>query len=183
MPRWPTIISYAPISAIYTPLPTTSNAAAWATRLYADESFANFLRRLTIIPDGHRCLLLLCNSGTTHICWMLRSADGAVPLPPSSYASSRGPDDPPVRPKRKCPLTGTKSATQSSSAFIPERELANGHKPIPYLPGHKRASVAVNFVPAARTPAWSRYPKANERVDGQTGSCDAEKGIQDATTL
>ncbi|KAF8748049.1 WD40 repeat-like protein [Rhizoctonia solani] len=66
---------------------------------------------------------------------------------PSSRASSRAPDDPPVRPKRERPLTGTDATAQSSVYIYARAGLSSGQHPIAHLPGHKRASVAVKFCP------------------------------------
>jgi chromatin assembly factor 1 subunit B len=101
-------------------LPTTS---AWASvKLYGDESYTNFFRRLTFSPDGG---LLLTPAG--------QFEDPSV-IPGLSDQTSRG---------RKR-TTGESSAT--SSVYIYTR--ANfARPPIAQLPGHKKASVAVRFSP------------------------------------
>lgn len=74
------------------------------------------------------------------------AARGGTPAP-SSRASSRAPDDPPVRPKRERPLTGTEATIQSSVYIYGRAGLSSGQNPIAHLPGYKRASVAVKFCP------------------------------------
>ncbi|KAG9124991.1 hypothetical protein FRC07_009435 [Ceratobasidium sp. 392] len=135
-----------PLPAIRTPLPTSSNTAAWATKLYGDENFTNFFRRLTFSPDG---ALMLTPAGQfddhgAHI----PTTDARAGTPaPSSRASSRAPDDPPVRPKREKPLTGAEATVQSSVYIYARAGLSSGQNPIAHLPGYKRASVAVKFCP------------------------------------
>ncbi|CAE6424658.1 unnamed protein product [Rhizoctonia solani] len=136
-----------PLPAIRTPLPTSSNTAAWATKLYGDENFTNFFRRLTFSPDG---ALMLTPAGQfedhSHALEVAVSGRGGTPAP-SSRASSRAPDDPPVRPKRERPLTNTDAAVQSSVYIYARAGLSSGQNPIAHLPGYKRASVAVKFCP------------------------------------
>ncbi|KEP47025.1 chromatin assembly complex protein [Rhizoctonia solani 123E] len=136
-----------PLPAIRTPLPTSTNTAAWATKLYGDENFTNFFRRLTFSPDG---ALMLTPAGQfedhSHALEVAVSGRGGTPAP-SSRASSRAPDDPPVRPKRERPLTSTDAAVQSSVYIYARAGLSSGQNPIAHLPGYKRASVAVKFCP------------------------------------
>ncbi|QRV98835.1 WD repeat-containing protein [Ceratobasidium sp. AG-Ba] len=135
-----------PLPAIRTPLPTSTNTAAWATKLYGDENFTNFFRRLTFSPDG---ALMLTPAGQfeDHTLMTVPSADRAGTPAPSSRASSRAPDDPPVRPKRERPLTGAEATVQSSVYIYNRAGLSSGQHPIAHLPGYKRASVAVKFCP------------------------------------
>ncbi len=98
------------------------------TRLYGDESFSSFFRRLTFSPDGG---LLLTPSGHFE--------------DPSNIGVSAWPDHdaPPSRGRRGNPDSNPASA---SSVFIYSR--ANfARPPIAQLPGHKQASVAVKFSP------------------------------------
>ena len=122
-----------PLPAIRTPVATPS----WASvKLYGDEGFTNFFRRLTFSPDG---ALLLTPAG--------QFDDPSVV--PSSTRSSRAaaqPDDPPVQPKRTGGGNGGDIPPSSSSVFIYSR--ANfSRPPVAHLPGHKTASVAVKFSP------------------------------------
>ncbi|KAF8607204.1 WD40 repeat-like protein [Ceratobasidium sp. AG-I] len=138
-----------PLPAIRTPLPTSSNTAAWATKLYGDENFTNFFRRLTFSPDG---ALMLTPAGLfedqAHLLDPAPTTSARAGTPaPSSRASSRAPDDPPVRPKRERPLTGTDATIQSSVYIYGRAGLSSGQNPIAHLPGYKRASVAVKFCP------------------------------------
>lgn len=136
-----------PLPAIRTPLPTSSNTAAWATKLYGDENFTNFFRRLTFSPDG---ALMLTPAGQfedhSHALEVTIPGRAGTPAP-SSRASSRAPDDPPVRPKREKPLTGSDATIQSSVYIYARAGLSSGQNPIAHLPGYKRASVAVKFCP------------------------------------
>lgn len=101
-------------------------------KLYGDESFTNFFRRLTFSPDGG---LLLTPAG--------QFEDPAV-TPGVSKAhdeqSSRG------RKGNPNPVSNDSSQVSSSSVYIYSR--ANfARPPIARLPGHKKASVAVKFSP------------------------------------
>jgi chromatin assembly factor 1 subunit B len=124
-----------PLPAIRTPVtPPISNV-----RLYGDESYTNFFRRLTFSPDGG---LLLTPAG--------QFEDPSVIVPPhpadvETTTPSRGR-------KGRQPSVGTQQgAAQSQSGsnscvYIYSR--ANfARPPIAQLPGHKKASVAVRFSP------------------------------------
>ncbi|KAG1819213.1 WD40-repeat-containing domain protein [Suillus subaureus] len=105
---------------------------AWSTiKLYGDESFSNFFRRLTFSPDGG---LLLTPAGQFE--------------DPSIITNKPKAEETPTR-GRKSKLAITTSETNPSSAssvFIYSR--ANfARPPIAQLPGHKKASVAVKFSP------------------------------------
>ncbi|KAI6165281.1 WD40-repeat-containing domain protein [Pisolithus thermaeus] len=105
---------------------------AWSTiKLYGDEGFTNFFRRLTFSPDGG---LLLTPAG--------QFEDPSFP-PESKKAEET--------PKKKTSRTSDTTSESSnpnsaSSVFIYSR--ANfARPPIAQLPGHKKASVAVRFSP------------------------------------
>lgn len=117
-----------------------SPAAAWATvKLYGDESFTNFFRRLSFSPDGG---LLLTPAG--------QFEDPSV-IP----GSSNGKEDngTPIRGRKGrasinniAEVMSPAPASSSSSVYIYSR--ANfARPPIAQLPGHKKASVAVKFSP------------------------------------
>ena len=111
---------------------------AWSTiKLYGDESFTNFFRRLTFSPDGG---LLLTPAGHFEDL--------------SFNAGVKGDDTPTRGRKGRSPDKSGSSSAQSelanpnsaSSVFIYSR--ANfARPPIAQLPGHKKASVAVRFSP------------------------------------
>lgn len=100
-------------------------SSAWASvKLYGDESYTNFFRRLTFSPDGG---LLLTPAG--------QFEDPSVIPGLTDQSSSRG------RKRNASENSGT-----SSSVYIYTR--ANfARPPIAQLPGHKKASVAVRFSP------------------------------------
>ncbi|KAI0366545.1 WD40 repeat-like protein [Pilatotrama ljubarskyi] len=103
-------------------------ATTWASvKLYGDESFTNFFRRLTFSPDGG---LLLTPAGQFE-------DPSVIPTTSKSGESSRG---------RKGNPNASDSKDSSSSVYIYSR--ANfARPPIARLPGHKKASVAVRFSP------------------------------------
>ena len=117
-----------PLPAIRTPLATPS----WASvKLYGDEGFTNFFRRLTFSPDGGLLLTPAGHFEDPHV------------VPNKSSNPSNKKDDPPIQSAKKPSGDGGPS---SSSVFIYSR--ANFAKPpIAHLPGHKSASVAVRFSP------------------------------------
>ena len=98
------------------------SAPSWATvKLYGDENFTNFFRRLTFSPDGG---LLLTPAG--------QFEDPSV-IP--------GLTDPTTKGKKRNNAPGS-----TSSVYIYTR--ANfARPPIAQLPGHKKASVGVRFSP------------------------------------
>ncbi|GBE83335.1 hypothetical protein SCP_0503830 [Sparassis crispa] len=107
-----------------------------SVKLYGDENYTNFFRRLTFSPDGG---LLLTPAG--------QFEDPSV-LPGSSRASSNGhgraDDQPRGRRGNLSPVAPDNQA--SSSVYIYSR--ANfARPPIARLPGHKKASIAVKFSP------------------------------------
>ncbi|KAH9944928.1 WD40 repeat-like protein [Amylocystis lapponica] len=112
-------------------LPTV--ASTWASvKLYGDESFTNFFRRLTFSPDGG---LLLTPAG--------QFEDPSV-LPNSSKAQSTEP----ARGRKGNPAPSTTDGNQGSTSSVYIYSRANfARPPIARLPGHKKASVAVKFSP------------------------------------
>lgn len=105
---------------------------AWSTiKLYGDESFTNFFRRLAFSPDGG---LLLTPAGQFEDPAIITSKPRAEETP------TRG------RKSKLSIATGEVNPTSASSVFIYSR--ANfARPPIAQLPGHKKASVAVKFSP------------------------------------
>ncbi|KIM41315.1 hypothetical protein M413DRAFT_445345 [Hebeloma cylindrosporum] len=123
-----------PLPAIRS-LPSPSTAAStalWANvKLYGDESFTNFFRRLTFSPDGG---LLLTPAG--------QFEDPSV-IPGVSKAAE---ETTPARGRKGHPSESAASSNPTSSVYIYSR--ANfARPPIAQLPGHKKASVAVRFSP------------------------------------
>ncbi|RDB17163.1 putative WD repeat-containing protein C26H5.03 [Hypsizygus marmoreus] len=123
--------------------------AAWASvKLYGDESFTNFFRRLTFSPDGG---LLMTPAG--------QFEDPAVI--PGSSKSANGRDDGNGTPARgrkgrpsvvtdlsSAPTTATINPPPSSTSSVYIYSRANfARPPVAQLPGHKKASVAVRFSP------------------------------------
>lgn len=107
-------------------MPPTPAATWHSVKLYGDESYTNFFRRLTFSPDGG---LLLTPAG--------QFEDPSV-TPSSSKDEQRG--------RKGHPSGDVASQASSSSVYIYSR--ANfARPPIARLPGHKKASVAVKFSP------------------------------------
>jgi chromatin assembly factor 1 subunit B len=132
------------------PLPAVG-AATWASvKLYGDESFTNFFRRLTFSPDGG---LLLTPAG------QFEDPTAIVPNDSRSSSSTGKEEAAPVRGRKGGLSVKTNTATSAntaseavsdsssvSSVYIYSR--ANfARPPIAQLPGHKKASVAVRFSP------------------------------------
>ncbi|KAI0773000.1 WD40 repeat-like protein [Trametes elegans] len=106
--------------------PSTAASTWAAVKLYGDESFTNFFRRLTFSPDGG---LLLTPAGQFE-------DPSVIPSATKAGESSRG--------RKGHPSSSDKDG--SSSVYIYSR--ANfARPPIARLPGHKKASVAVRFSP------------------------------------
>jgi len=117
--------------------PQAANVSSWSSvKLYGDESFTNFFRRLTFSPDG---AMLLTPAG--HF-------EDPMVIPGSSSRSTSkhsGREDPPSR-GRKPLSTSDADPSSASSVYIYTR--ANfARPPVAQLPGHKKASVAVKFSP------------------------------------
>ncbi|KAJ7450852.1 WD40-repeat-containing domain protein [Mycena latifolia] len=124
-------------------------AATDGSRMYGDESFSNFFRRLAFSPDG---ALLLTPAGTFE--------DPSVGQGPGQDAA----DEPAARGRKTRPVISTAmglgmgaasgsavadappAGASASSVYIYSR--ANfARPPVAQLPGHKKASVAVRFSP------------------------------------
>jgi chromatin assembly factor 1 subunit B len=118
-------------------------AHAWqSVRLYGDESYTNFFRRLTFSPDGG---LLLTPAGQFEDPAVTVGAGGT----PARGSAAKSDDLPVVGRGAKLSVsTGEDGvgAGSASSVFIYTR--ANfARPPVAQLPGHKKASVAVRFSP------------------------------------
>lgn len=131
-------------------------AAAWASvKLYGDESFTNFFRRLTFSPDGG---LLLTPAGQFE-------DPSVIPGVNQKSEATRG---------RKGNPSAGDPKDSSSSVYIYSR--ANfARPPIARLPGHKKASVAVRFSPVLyelRPNVWSE-----SQPEPKTASLDKDTEI------
>ncbi|KAI9069038.1 WD40 repeat-like protein [Trametes sanguinea] len=106
--------------------PSTAGNTWASVKLYGDESFTNFFRRLTFSPDGG---LLLTPAGQFE-------DPSVIPTTATKSSEQRG--------RKGNPNAEAKDS--SSSVYIYSR--ANfARPPIARLPGHKKASVAVRFSP------------------------------------
>ena len=146
-------------------------SATWASvKLYGDESFTNFFRRLTFSPDGG---LLLTPAG--------QFEDPSV-VPGASSKSN----DQATRGRKGNPNAGDLK-DGSSSVYIYSR--ANfARPPIARLPGHKKASVAVRFSPILyelRQNVWSSETPTDPKtvtLDKDTEiSVDVDVGVPPGT--
>ena len=126
--------SPSPMPALPAIRPMMPNISTWSSvKLYGDENYTNFFRRLTFSPDGG---LLLTPAG--------HFEDPSV-IP----GSSRSHEDIPTRGRKgrlSPPLEEGSGQSSSSCVYIYSR--ANfARPPIARLPGHKKPSVAVRFSP------------------------------------
>ncbi|KXN84424.1 hypothetical protein AN958_12634 [Leucoagaricus sp. SymC.cos] len=172
MPPLPAIRSLPPSAQIQ-----------WANaKLYGDESFTNFFRRLTFSPDG---ALLLTPAGQFEdpiIIPSNLSHKGTINASSGAGSSASGKEEPgsatPARGRKGRPNVVTESSTaatgagsSASSVYIYSR--ANfARPPIAQLPGHKKASVAVRFSPIL----YELRPSVEAAGDREpTGAADASK--------
>ncbi|PCH36764.1 WD40 repeat-like protein [Wolfiporia cocos MD-104 SS10] len=111
-------------------------SSSWASvRLYGDESYTNFFRRLTFSPDGG---LLFTPAG--------HFEDPTV-FPGISRTPGKGVETP-ARGRKGNPSSADSETNQSSSSSVYIYSRANfARPPIARLPGLKKASVAVKFSP------------------------------------
>lgn len=111
---------------------------AWSTiKLYGDESFTNFFRRLTFSPDGG---LLLTPAG--HFEDLSFNAGVKGDETPTRGRKGRSSD------KNSSGSTQSELANPNSASSVFIYSRANfARPPIAQLPGHKKASVAVRFSP------------------------------------
>ncbi|PSS08882.1 hypothetical protein PHLCEN_2v3449 [Hermanssonia centrifuga] len=119
------------LPAIRMPIMPTST---WSSiKLYGDESYTNFFRRLTFSPDGG---LLLTPAGQFEDPFVF-------PQP------SKGNEEPTSRGRKGHPSAASnENSSQASTSSVYIYSRANfARPPIARLPGHKKASVAVRFSP------------------------------------
>ncbi|KIY46380.1 WD40 repeat-like protein [Fistulina hepatica ATCC 64428] len=131
--------------------------SSWASvRLYGDESYTNFFRRLSFSPDGG---LLLTPAGQFEDPAVIPGALGKV--------EERG--------RRGHPTDANGGG--ASSVYIYSR--ANfARPPIAHLPGHKKASVAVRFCPTLFELRGGL--STEEQAEGDVQSGVIEKGEEGA---
>ena len=141
-----------PLPAIRSlPSPSSSAVLSWSNlKLYGDESWTNFFRRLTFSPDGG---LLLTPAGQFEDPTVVPGLTGSpvkMGVMDDNLTPSRGREGHPSTLLTNFTATAdpppSSSSTSTSSVYIYSR--ANfARPPIAQLPGHKKASVAVRFSP------------------------------------
>jgi chromatin assembly factor 1 subunit B len=155
------------IRSVQSPAAATSTALWTNVKLYGDESYTNFFRRLTFSPDGG---LLLTPAGQFE--------------DPSIFPGATKHDDAtPTRGRKGHPSetstnTSSGSSGPTSSVYIYSR--ANFTRPpIAQLPGHKKASVAVRFSPVLYElrPGVALPAETKKERDAGTPSATLEKGV------
>ncbi|KAJ2928487.1 hypothetical protein H1R20_g8629, partial [Candolleomyces eurysporus] len=153
---------------------------SWTSvKLYGDESFTNFFRRLTFSPDGG---LLLTPAGQFE-------DPSVVPTHSKQFAKDDG--TPPTRGRKGRPSVSNDgpsssmggsgaSATSSSASSVFVYSRANfARPPIAQLPGHKKASVAVRFSPIL----YELRPNVdggNSSREPETKTAALERGLEGA---
>ena len=127
--------SPSPMPAL--PAIRTLPTSAWASvKLYGDESFTNFFRRLTFSPDGG---LLLTPAGQFE-------DPSIIPGPSRSQGTSKSEEIASGHGRKGRQTSNSSEGNGQSSVYIYSR--ANfARPPVAQLPGHKKASVAVRFSP------------------------------------
>jgi len=142
-----------PLPAIRS-LPPSAQSQHWTSvKLYGDESYTNFFRRLTFSSDG---ALLLTPAGQFEDPFIIPSSLSHKGTSSTSAAGKEEGATTPVRGRKGRPGIASESlnpapavgltAPSTSSVYIYSR--ANfARPPIAQLPGHKKASVAVRFSP------------------------------------
>ena len=109
------------------------NNAFSSVKLYGDESFTNFFRRLTFSPDGG----------------LLLTPAGQFEDPSIHPASARVAEEQPTRGRKGAPaaVQDDGSNTSATSCVYIYSRANFARPPIARLPGHKKPSVAVKFSP------------------------------------
>lgn len=162
-------------SAVYqqtqTNLMGVGTLAKAGMRLYGDENFSGFFRRLTFSPDG---ALLVTPTGifensnqaalnqmqspasptvTAHVNASRRlseqddmRASPASPLP-SNHPASHSPAGPSALPAAAAPSGHSSNLPKSTVYLYGRGNLHKSNAPIAHLPGHKTASLVIKFSP------------------------------------
>ncbi|KAG6918309.1 hypothetical protein DXG01_015401 [Tephrocybe rancida] len=151
--------------------PSPSLATWSSVKLYGDESFTNFFRRLTFSPDGG---LLMTPAGQFE-------DPSVIPLKSSiakedAGTPARGRKGRPTIVTTDLPTPTVSTPSSTSSVYIYSR--ANfARPPVAQLPGHKKASVAVRF-----SPVLYELRPGVEGADGppphESRSAALEKGVE-----
>ncbi|CAO1626259.1 unnamed protein product [Parajaminaea phylloscopi] len=102
-------------------------------RMYGDESFSGFFRRLAFSPDG---ALLATPSGIFE-----------APSPASPIAPSHSPSKSPGIPHPGMSHHGVGPGPRSTVYIYGRASLTRSNAPIAHLPGHKTATLVVRFSP------------------------------------
>jgi chromatin assembly factor 1 subunit B len=114
--------------------PTAPTRPAVSNKLYGDESYTHYFRRLTFSPDG---ALLLTPAGQIESSLLAPSFIGATGGDNDGASASKD-----KKPKRPAAAT---DVTKPTVYIYSRANLSNG--PIAHLPGQRTASVAVRFNP------------------------------------
>ncbi|CCM04498.1 uncharacterized protein FIBRA_06678 [Fibroporia radiculosa] len=134
--------SPSPMPALPAIRTQSAAASSWASvKLYGDESYSNFFRRLTFSPDGG---LLLTPAG--------QFEDPSIIPGPSKTANNGKGEEQPTRGRKGNPTSNSESSNQAASSVYIYSRANFARPPIARLPGHKKASVAVKFSPILYEP-------------------------------
>ncbi|KAJ7595006.1 WD40 repeat-like protein [Mycena floridula] len=157
--------------------PTTFSEKKW--KLYGDESYSNFFRRLSFSPDGGFLITPAGQFEDPEIIPQAPSknfADGSTP--------SRGRKQRPSISTDVAPLTTTSGAHSNLGSCVYIYTRANfARPPVAQLPGYKKASVAVKFSPvlfdlrpgvAGAEPELQQEPKTATLEKGTEGAMDVD---------
>ncbi|TFY59564.1 hypothetical protein EVJ58_g5698 [Rhodofomes roseus] len=138
-------------------------SASWASvKLYGDESYTNFFRRLGFSPDGG---LLLTPAG--------QFEDPSVQ--PSSSKSEQ-----PARGRKGNPSPGSSDTKETATSSVYIYSRANfARPPIARLPGFKKASVAVRFSPLL----YELRPGVSSGEQSEPPTVTIEKGKEVQVTI
>lgn len=181
------------------PLPAIRSlppSSAWANvKLYGDENYTNFFRRLTFSPDGG---LLLTPAGQFEDPIIIPSSLSNKGASTSTSAPTKEEGvGTPARGRKGRPSVVTENSTSAgtttgagggttsastSSVYIYSR--ANfARPPIAQLPGHKKASVAVRFSPILYELRPSVEAGVADRDGAETKTAALEKGMEGALDI
>ena len=169
-----------PLPAIRSlPSPSWSNV-----KLYGDESWTNFFRRLTFSPDGG---LLLTPAGQFEDPAVVPGLTGSpvkIGAMDDNLTPSRGRKGHPSTLLSTAATTDPLASTSSTSSVYIYSRANFARPPIAQLPGHKKASVAVRFSPilyelrpGITTVTGEEYHPEGEAKVQATPNATLEKGV------
>lgn len=150
---------------------TQTSSSSWGSvKLYGDENYTNFFRRLTFSPDGG---LLATPAG--------QFEDPSVNLASSKTKNGKD-DETPSRGRRGNPSAASNNSNQASTSTVYIYSRANfANQPIFHLPGHKKPSIAVKFSPilyelrpGVTGPDWTTEPMTIAVEKGKDVSVKAD---------